>query len=350
MTAQPVRVAFLPVYPNPYQGQLARAVAGHNVSVQMLDRMPSESWLHENAGRVHVLHLHWLYGIYMARFQTPLRAVAFWRRLSLAQELGYGIVWTAHNILPHRPELRPLHAIVRARIMREADAVIVHCQAGETELRRRFARRGPIHVIPIGHTMGLYPVTMSRAAARQSLGLHPDQFVYLFLGLLAPYKGLDRLLEAFWRIAGDDDVLLIGGESLNAAVSRQVTAAAQADTRIHLHLGHIPDDDMQRFLLSADVMVTPYRAVLTSSTAVLALSYGLPVVAPSLGCLPELITPEVGLVYDATVTGSLPAALRAAKSFDLAAMRANALARAEQLDWDTIGRDTATVYRASRKT
>lgn len=345
MSTDDLTVAFLPIYPNPYQSQLADALAAHGVRVEMIASMPTSSWLHENARRVPILHLHWLYGIYMSRFRTPLSVAAFWRNLSLAQRLGYRIVWTAHNILPHRTELRPLHRLIRARIMREADAVIVHCRYGESELRRLFARTGPITVIPIGNQIGRYPLSMTADEARLSLGLSPDDYVYLFQGFLAPYKGVDRLIEAFWRVAGDSDRLLIAGASLSRSITRQVADAARADPRILAHLSHIPDDAMQRYLLSADVLVAPYRTVLTSSSALLGLSYGLPVIAPALGCLPELVPAEAGILYEPRRTGALAAALTAIKSRDATAMRAASLATATRLDWDTIGRDTAVVYR-----
>jgi glycosyltransferase involved in cell wall biosynthesis len=346
MTERPITVAFLPIYPNPYQHQLAEALAPCGVTVEMLGTMPSPAWLRENVERVSILHLHWLYGIYMSRFRTPLTVGAFWRRLRLAQQLGYRVVWTAHNVLPHRTELWPLHVHIRRRIMREADAVIVHCHKGEAALRERFFRHGPIEVIPIGNLIGLFPLTMSPGMARTALGLPDTAYVYLFLGLLAPYKGVDRLIEAFWQMAREEDRLVIAGKSLSRTVADQAKAAAEADPRIHLHLGHVPDEAMQHYLLSADALVAPYRTVLTSSSAILALSYGLPVIVPSLGCLPETIPAEAGILYDPQVAGALPAAMRAIQARDAQTMRAAAHQKAAELDWNDIGRRTASVYRA----
>jgi len=348
-TQTPLTVAFLPVYPNPYQRQLAAAVSSHGVQVEMIPTMPTSDWLRENAGRVHILHLHWLYGIYMARYHTPLRLFAFLNRLALAQRLGYRIVWTAHNLLPHRTELRPLHNLIRARIMRQADAVIVHCHYGEAELRRRYERHGPISVIPIGNMMELYPLTMTTSEARGALGLPRKSYVYLFLGLLAPYKGIDLLIEAFSRMATVDDVLLIAGPSLSKVVTRQVEAAAKTDARIHLRLEYVPEEEMQQYLLSADVLVAPYRDVLTSSSAVLGLSYGLPVIAPAIGCLPELVPDDAGVLYDPLAAGGLSNAMQTIKLHDPDTMRARALQTAEQLDWGDIGRLTVAVYRSCLK-
>ena len=126
--------------------------------------------------------------------QDRIEIPAFLRRLALARDLGYAVVWTAHNVLPHRDALRPLHVLIRRRMMTQADAVIVHCQAGRRELLARFPRNGPTAVIPIGSYAGLYPGTADRPTARARLGLDSAAFVHLALGNIAAYKGLELSL------------------------------------------------------------------------------------------------------------------------------------------------------------
>jgi glycosyltransferase involved in cell wall biosynthesis len=103
---------------------------------------------------------------------------------------------------------------------------------------------------------------------------------------------------------------------------------------------------MQDFLLSADVMVAPFSQVLTSSSVIVGLSYGLPVIVPNLGCLPELVTPEAGIVYKADDSPALPEALRLIKTRDLPAMGKAARRISEDLDWSAIARRTVAVYRS----
>jgi glycosyltransferase involved in cell wall biosynthesis len=341
-----MQAAFLPAYPNPYQRLLAEGLAGHGVSVAMLDGLPSAAWLRARQADVDVLHYHWLYGLYMARYDTPRRVAAFLSRFRLARALGYRVVWTAHNILPHRSPLRPLHMAVRRLMMRHADAVIAHCAAGRRELLARFPRVGPIDIIPIGSYAGVYPVTLTRAEARAAWGLDEGRFVYLFLGNIAAYKGLERFVTVFRRRAGAGDVALIAGRNRDAPLVRRLERAAVGDDRIRLHAGFIPDDEMQRFLLAADVMVAPFEQVLTSSSVMVGLSHGLPVVAPALGCLPELIPPDAGLLYPADDPDGLGDALAAIKARDRQTMGAAARRAADGLRWDDIGRQTADVYHA----
>lgn len=345
-----MNVAFLPVYPNPYQRLLRDGLLTAGVAVDFLATSPSSAWLHENKGRVTILHYHWLYGLYMNRLATPLQTARFLARLRLARQLGYRIVWTAHNILPHRAPLPPLHRLIRRWMMAVADAVIVHCQSGRRDLLARFPRSGPVAVIPIGHYGGVYPVTMTRPEARAALGLAADDFVYLALGNIAAYKGLEGFAAAFGRMAGTHDVAIIAGRNRDAALVNRLRAAAARDPRLRLVAEFVPDDRMQTFLLAADVMVAPFDHVLTSSSVMVGLSYGLPVVAPALGCLPELVTDEAGLLYRAGEPGGLERALLSIKTRDLPAMGAAARRVAAGYQWDDIGRRTANVYRACLQT
>lgn len=339
-----MNVAFLPVYPNPYQTLLRDALATEGVGVTFLEQLPPDEWLRANRAAVDILHFHWLDGLYMSRFRTPLQVARFVAHFRLARRLGYRTVWTAHNILPHRAAFGPLHTSIRRLFMTHADAVIVHCDFGRRELLARFPRSGPVQVIPIGSYGGLYPLTMSRDEARASLGIPPSAFVYLSLGNIAAYKGLDRLVEAFGRVARANDVVMIAGRNRDNGGARRLQRAAAADPRIRIHPGFIPDDEMQRYLLAADVMVLPFDRVLTSSSVIVGLAYGLPVVVPDLGCLPELVSPDAGEVYRAAEDDALERALRRVRERDLAAMSAAARRIADGLEWGDIGRRTAAVY------
>lgn len=341
-----MNVAFLPVYPNPYQRLLRDALAAEGVAVDFLESLPDSKWLRDNRDRVQILHYHWLSGLYMNRFLTPLQVIKFREHFRLARDLDYRIVWTAHNILPHRTFLAPLDKAIRRLMMTSADAVITHCEHGRRELLARFPRQRPISVIPLGHYRDAYPVTMSRDDARRRLGFHLDQFVYLALGNIAAYKGLSDLVRAFKQVAGMNDLLLIAGRNRDRDVVSHLVKAAQTDDRIHFQPRFIPDEEMQVYLLAADVMVAPFKRVLTSSSVMTGLSFDLPQIVPALGCLSELVTPDAGIVYDPWDENGLTRALIDIRDRDRRQMRGAARRITDGLGWADIGRQTADVYRS----
>ncbi|MEJ2732392.1 MAG: glycosyltransferase family 4 protein [Anaerolineae bacterium] len=338
-------VAFLPVYQNPYQHLLTEALGKIGVHVELLDGMPSPVWLLRERQRVQVLHLHWLYGLYMKHYLTPVRLFSFLSRLTLAQHLGFRIVWTVHNILPHHRPFPPMHAMVRRFVVQQADAMIAHCEYGRREILRRFPSQKPVYIVPHGNYAGVHPVSLTSSYARTMLEIGPKQFVYLLLGNISPYKGIESFVDAFQAHGTAHDVVLIAGRNRAPALLRQLEALAADDTRIRVYPGFIADDEMQRFLRAANVMVFCFKEVLTSGSIILGMTHGVPVIAPALGCLPELVTPAAGILYNPHEPSALAGALRQIKQMDTAKMGAEAKRIADSLCWDDIARQTAAIYR-----
>ena len=118
--------------------------------------------------------------------------------------------------------------------------------------------------------------------------------------------------------------------------------------RIDLRLSFVPDDELPVLLAAADAVVLPFRDILTSGSAILAMSYGRAVIAPSLGCLPETLDPEAAILYDPLGPDALGRALEQALDADLEAMGAHARLLADHLAWRPIAAATAELPPASR--
>jgi glycosyltransferase involved in cell wall biosynthesis len=86
---------------------------------------------------------------------------------------------------------------------------------------------------------------------------------------------------------------------------------------------HIADDDMQVLLNAADCVVLPYNEVLTSGAAMLAMSFGRPVVAPDLGGVRDYVDEASGALYDVSDPAGLMQAMDHVRlrSFDPGAIR-----------------------------
>jgi glycosyltransferase involved in cell wall biosynthesis len=73
---------------------------------------------------------------------------------------------------------------------------------------------------------------------------------------------------------------------------------------------------------------------------------GCPVVVPAIGCLPELVDPEIGTTYDPSNAEALGQALAQARQYDLTSCRGAAISRMRELRWEDIARRTLEAYRA----
>lgn len=342
---------------NPYQSLLADALAPLGVEVTFArsprrDPIPLlRQW--QIHGRPGVVHLHWTHP-YLGGEREPGRIAAgsFVGQLRLLRGMGVRIVWTVHNLAGHDGPRATREMQVHRRIVDSSHAVICHCEAAADAVTESYglsaSARRKLHVIPHGSYIGGYPDSIGRDDARARLGLPKDARVFLFTGSLRGYKGLDDLVSAFRSLPDADARLLIAGAAgRDWSIVSELQAAAASDPRITIHASFVEPDELQVFLNAADAVVLPFRDILTSGSAILAMGFGKPVIAPRLGCLPETIPVDAGILYDPAAPVALAEALRDALRADLATMGACARTRAAQLDWSRIAAATSELYRGT---
>ena len=114
-------------------------------------------------------------------------------------------------------------------------------------------------------------------------------------------------------------------------------------------LDHVPDEDVQVFFRAADAVAMPYVDITTSGAVMLAMSFGLPVVAPALGCIIEAVPVGAGFLYDPDEPNGLrDAILRVRKDRSrLGEMGKVARDRAEHATWSQMALATLQAYGVS---
>lgn len=292
---------------------------------------------HEGPGRV--LHVHWLWlkGGRVRRFVRSRRLAS---TLDEARALGWRVVWTAHNIVPHDDtgEDRWL----AEKLARAADGVIVHTDAARKMLNTAFDVDCPVRVIPHGHYRDAYPPLIDRDAARRQLGLNGDRHVLLAFGQVRPYKGFQDLIERF-RQTDLEATLIIAGNPRDRHAASALRSRTADDPRIRLDLRFHGRQETSLLFSAADRVVLPYRRVTTSGTLVLALSLGRACVIPDNAALLD-ISGEAAVERFVSIDDLMPAIKRSLAS-DAAPQERAAYARAEQLTWAPIGEQTLDFFR-----
>lgn len=334
---------------NPYQRLLAGALSGHGVQVRPL---PASVWLvRAMSGAVagDVLHLHWMESLHMrkGRVDSVLKTLVFLSQLWRLKRRGVRLVWTMHNAEPHEVAMPRLQAWAQRRVARWCDSVIVHCgYARRLAVERYGLNRRRVVVVPHGHYKGVYPPGKSRQNIRAALGVPHDAFVFLFLGSLRWYKGLGELIEAFAGVKGEDVRLVVAGKARDPLEEAKLRSAAAADRRVVCQLGFVPDEAVAGFLGGADMMVLPFRKVLTSGSMILAMSYGLPVLTRPTGCLPETAAGWGVRFFDGEDSVTLTEAMQHAAG-EAEVVRdegRRAKERSGRWSWERVGRRTARAY------
>ncbi len=304
-----------------------------------------------------VLHLHWLnvfflHGHWIAEsLQVAGRTLGFIGTLRLLQMAGTRLVWTAHNLHNHEGRMPWADRACHRGVARLADAVIAHSPQAKRRVIEAFDLERPdkVHAVPHGHYLEAYPRNVSRDEARDSLDIDADERVLLFLGRIRPYKNIPTLVQAYRRAStGESSRLVVAGNPSGDEVEHGIREAVGNREDIDLHLRFIEDDRLQYFFKAADAVVLPYRDILTSGSAVLAMSFGRAVVAPHLGTLRDVLDEKGGFPYDPNRSEGLEEAIAdvlEADANELEDMGEHNLERARQWDWTSVAERTMAAYR-----
>ena len=242
---------------------------------------------------------------------------------------------------------RRLYGSVLAPALRSCAAIIAVSESTRSEAIATLGLvPGRIHVIPLG----VGPVFSSRPKLRDSrtaeaLGL--DEPFVLWVGSLRsrdPRKGLDTLLEAMERLPGGGPPLALAG-ALGPEADRIAAEAWRRHVRLVL-CGPVEDTELASLYRQAAVVALPSTHEGFGLTALEAMACAAPLVATTVGNLPQLTLDVAVLVPpgdpDALAQGIesvLVEPVRAAR------MRHAGADRASGYTWEQTAAMTAAVYR-----
>jgi glycosyltransferase involved in cell wall biosynthesis len=329
---------------NPYVYLLASSLEEMGARCEVRNRF-SLRWFLSSRESVDILHFHW--AEHLCSTSKPVRA--YKDLLQLLAGLLYAkasrcrLVYTVHNLEPHESKPHPVSLLAHQLITALADGLHVHDEYSLSRVRTRVKGRKPVFLVPHGNYIGSYPNQCSKTEAKARLGLEDNGFTYLFLGQIRPHKGIEDLVAAFRHVAQNGDRLVLAGWAPQDSYGRRIQEMSDGDPRIRFFPQFVANEDIQSFLNACDVCVLPYRNMTTSGAAVLALSFGRPIIAPRIGGFPSLVQRGGGLLYDPE-GGGLPQALIEAKALDLETASAKALVLAQSLAWGPIARQHLTAY------
>ena len=187
----------------------------------------------------------------------------------------FNSVITLHDAVPHEGERLPKRIFMRVHpwlVFLFFRKVIVHSEAIRVQLPRYLQKKA--HVLP--------HVNYQLWARAKQPPPAEGPLVVLFFGRLLPYKGLDYLLEAFRRLDREKFLLLIAGEG---DLPPEVFDTPNIRV-IHRFIG---DADLPEVFNEAHVVALPYLAASQSGVAYMAFAFERPVVATSVGGLPDIV-------------------------------------------------------------
>jgi glycosyltransferase involved in cell wall biosynthesis len=205
-----------------------------------------------------------------------------WFDLALALWRQYPLVFTVHDFQAHPgdklTQKTPFWLEMLAR--RSADQIIVHSQHVGELMAQHLGGEDSISVMPhiqIGQELSSSPAVVEE-----------DQNLILFYGRIWEYKGLDYLIRAEPLISAriPDVRILIAGQGEDFQRYRRMMVHSE---RFIVDNEFIPEERTAEYFRRASVVVLPYIEASQSGVIPLAYSAGKPVVATTVGGLPEMV-------------------------------------------------------------
>jgi len=307
MTEDPLRVLAWPAFHtrpgNPYNWLLYTHLQKQGVFVEEF------SFVKLLSGSYQIFHLHWPeWQISQQSFLVSLlRFFRFTILLGLARAKGIRIVWTVHNIGLHENYHPRLGKYFYRTFVPRVDGYISLSHANVKSIVDRFPllRDRPHVVTPHGDYRAVYASKVTKETARRRLGISNDASVALYFGTIRAYKNVTLLIGQFRKLENPDFLLLVVGAPATRKLEEEIVEASGGDGRIRLTLEFVKDEEVQLYFKAADFAVVPFLDSWNSGSAILALSFNLPVLVPAIGSiteLKELVGPEWVKTFQGTLS------------------------------------------------
>lgn len=192
------------------------------------------------------------------------------------------------------------------RLLRRVDGHVVHSRYDLELLQQTYDLPGDrVAITPHGpydhHGDRPHPDVLAR---------REGDFVFLYFGVIRPYKGVEDLVTAFdllpLEVRSVSRLVIVGETWEGWTLPLEAVAASTNASRITVVNRYVDDAEVTEHFAAADAVVLPYRRSSSSGPLHIAMSAGLPVVVTSVG---GLIEAAEGYAGASLVPPSQPAAL-----------------------------------------
>jgi beta-1,4-mannosyltransferase len=290
------------------------------------------SWARAFLSHYDVLHVHWPEYVMRHRKKANARVKRALFALLMVRTtvLRTPTVWTVHNVRPHEPGPRAEQLLLDIWSRRATRRVYMYESALPSP-------RGSRDVcIPRGDYEPMYGALRDRGPSSP-----PSPGKLLLFGVLRPYKGIERLIDAVRGACDEGLELLVIGRAFHESYARELLRANDAKN-VTVRIEELSDEQLAEVIQHSTLVVLPYRDMYNSGAALLSLTLRRPILVPASPTMREL-RQEVGenwvhLYEGELTTAHLRQALRAA------APAPGSGPDLTRRNWAHVGRSYAALY------
>lgn len=195
-----------------------------------------------------------------------------------------------HDPIPHSGEKNRFIQKLSESAYGDADAILVHSKLFQEYVEKTYKKE--CCYIPLGRH-NLYKTVEQK---RSIIQYQPDTWKFLFFGRISRYKGLDILAGAYkrlWQERKDIECIVAGNGDFSP-----YQEAYEDMENVRILNQWIADEEIESlFQAEKLVVVLPYLDATQSGVALVAMDYGIPVIATNTGGLSEqIVDGETGIL------------------------------------------------------
>lgn len=215
-------------------------------------------------------------------------------------------VLTIHNLMPHDRHTF-YNKIINRVAFKIPHKLVVHTDKMKNDLTLKFGvSKSKIFVME----HGIEPV-LENMSHLYNVRTENEKPVILFFGKIAPYKGLDLLINALELVSFQFRFVIAGSctdFNLRNLIESLSSRPVFQDSLIWKD-GFVGEYELEQLFNSADLLTLPYRHIDQSGVLFQSLRFGLPIMATRVGQFEHYVTEEVGEIAEPDSVESIIAAL-----------------------------------------
>ena len=234
-------------------------------------------------------HLHWM------EFQTVKSAIGLlfkWFALSIYLLRGGHIIWTVHNLSPHRGKWIQANQLISRWLANKSEAVLIHCKAVEKQIVNAFHVEAKKLVVIPHVSYPLQKISYGEAGSilTSSFGLHLQEKMptFLFFGQISSYKQIFPSVQAIIEKIKGCRIIVAGTVMSDGKRDASLLQQLATDQSVlHLIFQPIKDVEIRALFSVSDAVILNYKAILDSGVFHLSRSLETAIISRNIGCFTE---------------------------------------------------------------
>lgn len=199
-------------------------------------------------------------------------------------------MFICHNVFPH--ERFPMDRLLTKLTLKKGDSFIVHSKSDSEDLLT-IKPKAVLKLNPHPTYNAFKIRNIDKAQAREELEEGQDTKLLLFFGFVREYKGLKHLLKAMPKVKEklrNVKLMVVGSFADDKSDYMQLISDMHIEDCIDIKDGYTPDNEVEKYFASCDVVVLPYESATQSGIVQIAYGFEKPVIVTNVGGLPDVVT------------------------------------------------------------